>query len=58
MIKQFVDNWITLRDYCSDPTFDSKVFKIRHDNLAKAWAKLPFDIQGEICHYISGGLVI
>jgi len=53
MIQQFLQDWQKLIRYSKDTSnFDQKIFRIMSDKYAKAWARLPYDVQGEISFHI------
>jgi hypothetical protein len=51
-VEFYVDKWFELLNYCQQITFDSKIFKQKHDEYAKRWAKQDLIEQGEICNII------
>lgn len=42
------DDYEKLITYCKSDDFDPKMFKIMHDNYAKAFARLKYEQQGEV----------
>jgi hypothetical protein len=52
-IDYYVKMWFQLLTYCEDTSnFDAKIFKQKHDEYAKRWAKQTIEQQGKICEQI------
>ena len=57
-IDKIVSDWFDLLSYALDKSkFDQSEFRLKHDIWAKRWARLDFNIQGEITSLITKKLV-
>ncbi len=53
MVKQLIDEYFSLLEYCSSSEFDLNMFKIKHDNLTYQYKKLDYQQQGEYTYLIN-----
>lgn len=52
-MSAFLEKYVALTGYCERPGLDPGVFRLFHDEYAKAWQRLDYQQQGEVAALIS-----